>query len=299
MELRQLRYFAAAAEKLNFSEAAKSLFITQGTLSQQIRQLENELDVELFLRTSHKVWLTEAGEQLLPLAKKTIESSEDCFTRISDLGKSVTGLLRIGVTQSFARIITYAAKEFVKQYPGVKLRIFHKTAAENHDMLLKGELDLILAFKPTAAYEDVVSEPLFESELSAIMRKTHPLAEKKTITLKDLAHYAIALPGSGMQSRKEFDQFINVDTSGLDVRLEVNEPMMIMSILTGSDMVGIMASLAAHYFPNLIAIPIEDMRRTMVCCIHTLKGAYRKRAADAFIETLRSSAILAKIAMED
>ena len=72
MELRQLRYFVKAAETLNFSEAAKGLYITQSTLSQQIRQLETELDVQLFQRNSHEVTLTEAGAELLPYAKETL-----------------------------------------------------------------------------------------------------------------------------------------------------------------------------------------------------------------------------------
>lgn len=66
MELRQLKYFAKVAETLNFSEAPKALYITQSTLSQQIKQLENELDTPLLIRSSHKVTLTEAGELILP-----------------------------------------------------------------------------------------------------------------------------------------------------------------------------------------------------------------------------------------
>ena len=65
MEFRQLKYFVKAAETLNFSEAAKALNITQSTLSQQIRQLEQEVDMQLFQRNSHMVNLTEAGEELL------------------------------------------------------------------------------------------------------------------------------------------------------------------------------------------------------------------------------------------
>ena len=71
MELRQLSYFIKLAETLNFSTAARELFITQSTLSHQILQLEREFDQALFLRNSHEVSLTEAGEQLLPLAKTT------------------------------------------------------------------------------------------------------------------------------------------------------------------------------------------------------------------------------------
>ena len=72
MELRQLKSFVKVAELLNFSAAAKALCITQSTLSQQILQLEQELDVQLFQRNSHTVSLTESGEELLPLAHQTL-----------------------------------------------------------------------------------------------------------------------------------------------------------------------------------------------------------------------------------
>ena len=85
MELRQLRYFVKVAETLNFSEAAKVLCITQSTLSQQVKQLENELGTTLLVRSSHSVAMTEAGRELLPYAQKTLREAELCKTRISDL----------------------------------------------------------------------------------------------------------------------------------------------------------------------------------------------------------------------
>ena len=85
MELRHLKYFVTVAKTLNFSEASRHLYVTQGTLSQQIQQLEGEIGAQLFDRTRHSVVLTEAGEELLPLAIKTIEDSEICGNRIRDL----------------------------------------------------------------------------------------------------------------------------------------------------------------------------------------------------------------------
>ena len=99
MELRQLKYFIRLAETLNFSAAAKDLFITQSTLSHQILQLENELQQPLFLRNSHEVMLTEAGQTLLPLAKETLRSAEDCTLRLEELKNLTGGELNIGVTR--------------------------------------------------------------------------------------------------------------------------------------------------------------------------------------------------------
>lgn len=88
MELRQLRYFVTVAATRSFSDAARKLFITQGTLSQQIKQLEDEMGVQLLARTSHSVMLTEAGEELLPFAKETIDSAINCRNRMIDMLKN-------------------------------------------------------------------------------------------------------------------------------------------------------------------------------------------------------------------
>ena len=92
MELRQLKYFVKSAEYLNFSEAAKHLYITQSTLSQQIKQLEFELGFSLFYRNSRCIELTEAGEEFLPFAKRTIQDAEDGVQRLFDL-QNVCGYL--------------------------------------------------------------------------------------------------------------------------------------------------------------------------------------------------------------
>lgn len=289
MELRQLKYFVTVASELNFSRAADKLFITQGTLSQQIRQLEGELDTELFNRTSHEVTLTEAGEELLPLARKTIEDSVNCRMRMADLKKALCGTLNIGVTHSFAGLLTETVREFLKTHRGVRLNIVYKTAMELHEMLSLGQLDLVVAFKSAVKHEDLVSEPLFECRLEAIMKRDHPLSSHKTVTMNELSKYGLVLAGSGLQARKAFERFIDVDTSGLDVRIELNEPNIIMDILSHTNMVSILSTLAIHYNKSLISIPIEGIDRKMVGCIHYLKGAYRKRSASVFAEMLSDS----------
>ena len=113
MELRQLKYFAKAAETLNFSDAAKALNIAQSSLSQQIKQLEDELGVQLFLRNSHSIRLTEAGELMLPHALRTIHDAEACTDRIHDQRQHLTGTLNVGVTQSFSPILTDTVVSFM------------------------------------------------------------------------------------------------------------------------------------------------------------------------------------------
>ena len=85
MEIRQLKYFLELAETLNFSEASRELFITQSTLSQQILNLERELDQQLFIRNSHEVVLTEAGHLLVSMAHESIHAVDNCLQQMQEL----------------------------------------------------------------------------------------------------------------------------------------------------------------------------------------------------------------------
>ena len=289
MELRQLRYFVTVAKTLNFSEAAKSLFITQGTLSQQIKQLEDELGSELFVRSSHSVSLTEAGMEMLPLAQHALKDSSECFQRISDLKKGVTGTLNIGLTTSFRGILNNALKVYLKQYPNVKLQIIYSSIGELITMLDEHEIDFFIAFKSAVQYDEIDTDPLLDSELCAVMSKEHPLADRKSLTMKDLERQRIVLPSSGLQSRKAFDRFVDADTSSLNICVEINNPHGIIKLVHSTQLIAIMSSLATYYDPTLVAIPIEEMTRRMVGCVHTLKDSYIKKSARLFIETLKDT----------
>ena len=287
-----MKYFVTIARTLSYSKASKALFITQGTLSQQIQQLENELGARLFERTSHSVVLTEAGQEMLPLAERTLESSADCFQRISDLKKGLSGTLTIGLTTTFRRIMTDVIKEFIHQYPGVQLNIIYGTVQNLLPRLRNHELDFMIAFKPSFLEDDIEMTPLVETQLCAVMSREHPLAGYARLTMDQLRLQRIVLPGSGMQSRKAFEQFVNFDTSGLNVCIQINNPNGIIRLIRGTRLVAIMSSIAAIYDNTLTAIPIQGIERPMVGCIHVLKGQYVKKSAQVFMQMLKESSAL-------
>lgn len=289
MELRQLKYFAKAAETLNFSEAAKALFITQSTLSQQIRQLETELNVQLFVRNSHEVTLTEAGEELLPYARHTLHAADSCFDRLRDLQHLLTGTLNIGVTYTFSPILTETVLTFSKQYPQVKLNIFYKTMEELMQMLEKREVDFVLAFKPTQRYESIESHILFDNHLSAIVRNEHPLSRHEHITLEELERYELALPSRGLQARNTFDRIQAQRNYHFNVRIELNEVNILLKLIKASELVTILSEATIHDEPDVKAIPLDTPENEMEGCIHTLRNAYRKHSAQEFIRLLSES----------
>ncbi len=288
MELRQLKYFAKVAETLNFSEAAKMLCITQSTLSQQIKQLENELDTPLLIRSSHKVTLSEAGELILPHVRRVIYEAESCADRINDLNKLASGSLSIGVTYSFSPILTETLLLFMKQYPKIRLDIYYKPMNELMELLKERVVDFVLAFKPTQSIEGVESHILFQNYLAAIVSEHHPLASKEKVTVAELRTYDLALPSKGLQARNTFDNIISAHDP-LRVRIELNEVNILLKLIRQSMLVTVLAEATIHNETGVKAVPLDIPENEMAGCVHILKDTYRKKSMQEFIRMLGDS----------
>lgn len=293
MELRQLRYFAKAAETLNFSDAAKALNIAQSSLSQQIKQLEDELGVQLFMRNSHSIRLTEAAEVILPFALRTIHDAEACADRIRDLQKLLTGTLNIGVTYSFSPILTETVVSFMKLYPRIKLNIIYKPMSELMTLLGKRELDFVLAFKPTQPVVGVESHFLFQNSLSAVVRTTHPLASKEKISLSELMNYELALPSKGLQARNALDNLIT-DYSDFHIRIELNEVNILLKLIRQTSLVTVLAEDSIYSERDVKAVPLDVPDNEMTGCVHILKDTYHKQSMKEFVRLLSESLAVKK-----
>ena len=289
MELRQLKYFAKVAETLNFSDAARQLFITQSTLSHQIKQLEQELNTQLFERDNHKVILTEAGQELLPYAQQTLHSAETCVERISDLQKLLVGTLNIGVTFTFSSILTETLLDFMHKYPNVKLNIFYKTMEELMDMLEQQKVDFVLAFKPTQMYDNIESHILFDNHLSVIVSDSHPLAGLDRVFLEDLEKFDWALPSKGLQARNALEQVLAKSYFRPNVRIELNEVHILLKLIKQSKLATILSEATLHNETGIKAIPLDIPGNEMAGCVHRLKNTYRKHSAQEFIRMLSDS----------
>ncbi|MDE6853649.1 MAG: LysR family transcriptional regulator [Muribaculaceae bacterium] len=289
MELHQLKYFVKVAETLNFSEAARALCITQSTLSQQIRQLEGELDTPLFIRNSHSVALTEAGTELLPFARDTLNAADRCRTRIADLNKLAVGELNIGVTYSFSPMLTETILTFIKQYPKVKLNICYKPMAELMQKLVRREVDFVLAFRPIQPSRAVDSHILFQNTLSAVVADSHPLAALDKVTPAELEQYDLALPSPGLQARNAFEQLAEPYMSRMRIHIELNEVNILLRLVRHSRLVTILAQDTVYNESGLKAIPIDVPGNEMNGCVHTLRDSYYKQSMREFIRLLGES----------
>lgn len=286
MELRQLKYFVKSAEYLNFSVAAKHLYITQSTLSQQIKQLEFELGFELFLRNSRHISLTEAGEEFLPFARKTIQDAEDGVQRLHDLQHVKAGKLRVGVTYSLSTVLTEGLLEFMKVFPDIKLEVCYKTVNELLVLLKERELDFVLSYKPLFDAPDVESKPLFENALALVVAKDHHLASRRRIGLNELADIPLVLPSHDLQARMMLERLIVGKDVKLTSKLELNETNILLQMVSTGSYSTILSTSAVFGNSRFRAIPIDDPANVMEASLLRLKGSYEKAAAREFVKIL-------------
>jgi len=188
MELRHIRYFVAVAEELHFGRAAERLQMAQPPLSQQIRQLEAELDVQLFYRTKRKVQLTEAGQVFLKEARQILAQSEQAVQIAQRANRGEMGRLAIGFVGSATySVLPIVLRAFCKRFPEVQLILHELTTAEQIEALREQRIQVGFVRPPIYDEEFRLASVLREAFI-AVLPESHPLATQPKISLQSLAH---------------------------------------------------------------------------------------------------------------
>ena len=286
MEFRQLRYFVKVAELRSFSEASKALFISQSTLSQQIKQLEEELGVELLVRDSRHVSMSDYGEQYLPYAKQVLKDVDTSAERMNDVRQLKIGTLNVGATYTFCPLLADTVRDYMKKYPGIKLKVYCRSMENLMEMLEHGQLDVALSYKPLQSYDDIDSHILFNSNLCVIAGKDNPVAKKEKIRLAELENLPLVLPAKGLQARNAFDSLLYGQNFKFDVRLEINDLSMLLDMVSRTNLVTLLSGATIHSNKNFVAISLDHPHSEMQGSFHLLKGSYGKNATKEFLKML-------------
>ena len=287
MELRQLKYFVEVARLKSFSLASKTLFITQSTISQQISKLEEELGVDLLIRDTRHVVLSDYGEQFYPCALQVLEDARAGTDRIRDVLDLNVGTLSVGSTYAFSPLLKQTVLDFYRKYPKIKLNIIITTKEELMQKLLDRELDVALTYKSPLGDERIESHLLFQSRLCLIGRIGTLKGLGKEVSVKELAKFPLALCPKGLQSRDTLESILYAEDVNLDIRLEINSVRSLLDLVANSSLATMLSEEAIHGINGLEAVPIAHPDGRMDGCYHYLKGSYHKTAAQKFVEMLQ------------
>ena len=289
MELRQLKYFVEVGRLGSFSLASKSLFITQSTISQQIRKLEEELGVELLTRDTRHVTFSDYGEQFYPCAVQVLEEAKAGAERIQDVKDLKVGRLSVGATYSFGPLLKQTVLDYYRLYPHIRLDLLITSKEDLQQKLLDRELDVALTYKSPLGEDHIESHLLFRSRLCLVGRIGELKGVGKTVSVQDLTRFPLALPSKGLQARDTLEDVLFAQNVNLDIRLEINSVRSLLDLVGSSPLVTILSEEAIHQVTGFEAVPIDHPDGRMDGCYHYLKGAYHKTAAQKFVELLREN----------
>ena len=194
MNLQQLRYLNEIVRQgLNISGAAEALFTSQPGISKQIKQLEEELGIEIFVRNGKRiVAITEPGKAVLSIAQRMLHDANNLKQVGQDFCAQDTGLLTIATTHTQARYaLPPVVKQFMKRYTKVQLSLHQGSPTQIAEQVLNGDADLCIATESLALYDDLITVPCYEWNHCVITPPRHPLLKEKKLTLEALAQYPI------------------------------------------------------------------------------------------------------------
>lgn len=224
MELWQLRTFRAVAENLNFTKASEQLFLTQSAVSHQIKALEEEFGVPLFIRGKRGVKLTDAGKKALVYAKKILDEAEEMREFVTGREKALAGRVRVAAaTQALVYLFAPLFEEFMDKFETVEL-VFRTTVSTEQTVedILNGASDV--GFASLAVYSpNLEIVELFEDELVLVCGKKHFLADKKEVQIKQLADERWILFERGASIRRTTDNFFKENKIEPETALESND----------------------------------------------------------------------------
>lgn len=290
MELRQLKYFIKAAEMQNFTGASGALFITQSTLSQQIKQLEDELGIPLFDRIAKRVRLTEAGKTFLPYAIKTVKDASDGKDMLKDLMNLHTGTLTVGVTYGLTSLLTKAIIDFSQKYPKIKIEIVFGTTQDLLEKLDHSLIDMMLSFSQEEKSGSYRTQRLFSSCLALIVHASHLLAAEKQISIKQLDKLPLILPSGGFSIRNYLDLLLSRHNLQPEIQMEINDINMLLQLVDSSQWVTILMGSSIFNHPDLKAVKITGDGMTRLATITWPVSSYCKRSAQLMAESLAGHA---------
>lgn len=284
MELTHLRYFVMLASVLNFTEAARRLFITQSTLSQSIRHTEEYLGVQLFERIGKKVYLTDAGSAFLPHAQKVMAEAEKGVQRIRDLQGINTGVLKVGVLSGLRTMLIESIRVFADMYPEIQLQLHHSSSArELAGLVLEDKVDMALTFLPGNISPLLESRALFQSELKIMVAKCNN-QDGISMSLKDMECKPIVLPPMGTYMRTIIEELAMRYKLNLKPNAETNDSTLLVQMVKSGNWISIGTSTSITQYTELSAIPIEEPTPQFTAAILLRKTGYHNKATKNLIE---------------
>ena len=289
MKLQQLRYACEVARRgLNVSAAAEALHTSQPGISKQIKSLEGELGIEIFVRHGKRIAsVTEPGKAVLAIAERILTEAANMKRAGEDFANEKLGTLTVATTHTQARYaLPKAVTAFKKRYPKVRLVLHQGNPTQICEMVLAGEADLAIATESIAEYPELVSMPCYQWNRCVVVPPGHPLLKVKPLTLEAIAQYPVVTYDFAFAGRSAINKAFEKRGLAPNIVLTALDSDVIKTYVELGLGVGILASMGfdAKRDRGLHALDAGHLFESSTTRLGIKRGAYLRGYAYDFIE---------------
>jgi DNA-binding transcriptional LysR family regulator len=285
IDIQKIETFLAAAENSSLSEAAKQLHLSQPAVSHQIKVLEQELNVTLFIRSSTGLQLTEAGRLLLPWARRLLHDTSNLKEMMSSLQEDIVGELRIACSTTAGKyILPQLAARFCQQYPGIRVRILACGPEQATLDLLEGETHIGVVSSEIND-SSLEAQEFFRDTITLIVPANHRWTMRKSIEPAEILEEKIIMREEKSGTRRvvltELAKF-DISLDDLDVFMELGNAEAIVRTIAagfGISFVSSLASACPLERGNVIELPVSglDLQRKVYMVRKRVSAPHRPR----------------------
>ncbi len=289
MEIRQIRYFLEIAQTGSYSRAAENLSVSQPALSMAIKKLEEEFQVRLFYSFDRKQKLTDAGMSFLEDAKKLLDVYQETVENVSGFQKAEKGSFTLGLSPLFGScFFGDLIPNFSRDYPGVQIHIIEDGANRIDDAIENGEVDLAVTLitERTAGFESCH----FTTQRNvAVLNKRHPLADRSTITVADLAEDSFAIFNQDFILNKQIMAACREAGFQPKISLLSSQWDFMVELVSRNRAVSILPKPVLDKYPSaeVVGIPLTDSMKYWDIVLAWNKQKYMPKACRLFVDYIR------------
>jgi len=288
MNFQQLRSIREASRRgFNLTEVANVLFTSQPGVSRQIRELEEELGVDIFERNGKRLTgLTEPGKGILPIIERLLLEAENLHQAGSEYSDQTKGTLAIATTHTQARyVLPKVVQQFRQAFPEVRIALQQSSPEHIAEWVMSGKADIGIATEGLSQFKDLVSFPCYEWNHVIVVPEGHPLLRKEMLTLEDLANYPLITYDVGFTGRGHIDAAFVDAGLRTDIVLTAMDSDVIQQYVALGLGVGIVASMAieTNRTNGLRTITADHLFTPNVTRLAVRRGAYLRTYTYDFI----------------
>ncbi|MCD9021975.1 LysR family transcriptional regulator [Cohnella silvisoli] len=283
MELLQLQYFLTVARLEHVTEAARSLHVTQSSLSKTIQRLEEDLGVPLFDRTGRKLRLNEFGSRFFHRAERALFELEQGKQEISDLSSPEHGTIELAVTT--ASTLPNILREFRKERPHIQFHVQMLTTQEMVTLLHRGEVDFCLSSPPIQG-DDIECQIVFIDPILVAVSKGHRLADRSSVSLTELRDEWFVGVKRGYGTRDLADSICKSAGFVPKYVCEGNEPTRLSALVEAGIGIAFIPSTVRNSREHISYLQVEDHELVREIALLWHRSRYISRAALEFREVV-------------